>query len=43
MIQQLTEPSWSILAAFARQERDSLLTYEKAQASAVSFFLEYPR
>jgi signal transduction histidine kinase len=35
MIQQLTETSWSILAAHARKEQDGLLTREAAQAAAV--------
>lgn len=35
MIRELTESSWSILAAHAREERDGLLTREKAQTSAI--------
>ena len=35
MIRELTESSWSILAAHAQEERDGLLTREKAQALAV--------
>ena len=35
MIRELTESSWSILAAHAQEERDGLLSREKAQASAI--------
>jgi signal transduction histidine kinase len=35
MIRELTESSWSILAAHAQEERDGLLTRQKAQASAI--------
>jgi signal transduction histidine kinase len=35
MIRELTESSWSILAAHAQKERDGLLSREKAQASAI--------
>ena len=35
MIRELTESSWSILAAHAQEERDGLLTRDKAQASAI--------
>jgi signal transduction histidine kinase len=35
MIRELTESSWSILAAHARKEKDGLLSGEEAQASAI--------
>ena len=35
MIRELTESSWSILAAHAQKEKDELLTREQAQASAI--------
>ena len=35
MIRQLTEASWSILAAHARKERDGQLSREDAQAAAI--------
>lgn len=35
MIRELTESSWSILAAHAQEERDGLVTRKKAQASAI--------
>ena len=35
MIRELTESSWSILAAYAQKERDGLFSLEKAQASAI--------
>ena len=36
MIRELTESSWSILAAHALKEREGLLSRQKAQASAVA-------
>ncbi len=35
MIRELTESSWSILAAHAQKEKDGLLTREEAQAEAI--------
>ena len=35
MIRELTESSWSILAAHAQEESNGLLSREKAQASAI--------
>ena len=35
MIRELTESSWSILAAHAQEESDGLLTREEAQTSAI--------
>ena len=35
MIRELTESSWSILAAHARKEADGLLTREQAQSAAI--------
>jgi len=35
MIRELTESSWSILAAHAQEERDGLLSRQMAQASAI--------
>ncbi len=35
MIRELTESSWSILAAHARREKDGLLTRAQAQSSAI--------
>ena len=36
MIRELTESSWSILAAHAQKEKDGVLSREKAQSSAIS-------
>ncbi len=36
MIRELTESSWSILAAHAQEEKDGVLSREKAQSSAIS-------
>ena len=35
MIRELTESSWSILAAYAQKEKEGLLTREKAQTAAI--------
>ena len=35
MIRELTESSWSILVAHAQEEKDGLVTRQKAQASAI--------